>query len=113
MWWKEYAETAASNGIINGTGNGCFDGEEPVTREMLSAMIYRLIQKKNIELYDKKDNYGFSDESIISDYAKESVEFLFKKGIISGVTEKLFQPQTAATRAQTAKMIYGVLNEIK
>lgn len=113
MWWKEYAETAASNGIINGTGNGCFGGEEPVTREMLSAMIYRLIQKKNIELYDKKDNYGFSDESIISDYAKESVEFLFKKGIISGVTEKLFQPQTAATRAQTAKMIYGVLNEIK
>ena len=113
MWWKEYAEAAASNGITNGTGNDCFGGEEPVTREMLSAMIYRLIQKKNIELYDKNDNYNFSDESIISDYAKEAVKFLFEKGVISGVTEKLFQPQSAATRAQTAKMIYGVLNEIK
>ena len=54
----------------------------------------------------KSRSLKFFDENEIADYAKNSVELLYKKGIINGMDEGIFAPKAMVTRAQAAKMIY-------
>ena len=56
---------------------------------------------------------AFEDKDIISDYAIDSVAALYKLGVVNGISETQFDPQGKATRAQAAKIIYGVLNDLK
>ena len=51
----------------------------------------------------------FKDSNEISDYAKEAVGYLYSKGIISG-SEGRFNPKSNTTRAETATLIYKLLN---
>ena len=52
------------------------------------------------------------DTEEISDYAKDSVKTLVKKGIISGVGDNRYAPKSNATRAQAVQMIYKVIKDI-
>ena len=51
----------------------------------------------------------FSDDEMISDYAKDAVYTLRGAEIINGLSDKEFAPLENATRSQAAKMIYGLL----
>ena len=42
-----------------------------------------------------------------------SVAALYKMGIVNGVSETEFAPLDGATRAQAAKIVYGVLDLIQ
>ena len=54
----------------------------------------------------------FVDYENIADYAKEHVLSIYNLGIISGDENKNFNPDNFATRAEAAKMIYGMLVQI-
>ena len=58
---------------------------------------------------DRFSNISFADESIISDYALDSIKTLSEAGIINGMNDNNFAPFESATRAQAAKMIYEVI----
>ena len=45
----------------------------------------------------------------VSDYAKDAVNYLYKVGIINGVSETEFAPKTTATRAMAATIIASVM----
>ena len=51
----------------------------------------------------------FADNDEISDYAREAVSALAGSGIIDGVGDNTFAPNQTATRAQTAKLIWKLL----
>lgn len=53
----------------------------------------------------------FEDADSISDYAKNAVAALSSDGTINGIDGKRFAPQERLTRAQCAKMIYGIITE--
>lgn len=112
MWWNEYASIAAECGIVNGMGNGTFGGNGIINREMLAVMIARAIKAKNINLYDQNDGLIFNDEAYMSDYAKESIEYLAKKGIVTGIGENLYNPSSLVTRAEAAQIVYNVLKQL-
>ena len=61
-------------------------------------------------LYRERNNVTFTDESEISDYAKEAVSYLASAGIINGMGDGTFAPAGTVTRAQAAKVVYGLLN---
>lgn len=109
-WWKPYAESAAANGIVNGLPDGTFGGDDVMNREMLAVMADRVITAKEIALYDQNEgNACFDDIDMISDYAAEAVDRLYRKGVVSGVGKNLFAPSFSVTRAEAAQMIYNVL----
>ena len=56
-----------------------------------------------------KQEVLFSDLEGV-DWAKEAVEFLAQKGVLSGTGEGMFEPQRPVTRAEFAKMIYSAFN---
>ena len=71
-------------------------------------MLYNLLKSNNVQLI-KAQTEAFADDEQISDYAKEAVYALAGAGIINGVGDNHFQPQGNATRAQSAKVIFGAM----
>ena len=110
-WWEQYAKITAACGIMTGIGEGKFGGDSLITREMLAVTIDRVVNANKIELYPQNNVVDFRDSEEISDYAKESVERLALKGIVSGVGNKLFAPKLSVTRAEAAQIIYNVLKQ--
>ena len=56
-----------------------------------------------------KKNLDFADADNIADYAKDAVSKLTAKGIINGYEDNSFRPEGFATRAEAAKILYGLL----
>ncbi len=111
-WWSEYADIAAACGIMNGMGDGSFGGDTSITREMLAVTIDRVLAVKGIELYEQNETGEFSDSDVAEKYAREAIQRLAKKGVISGIGNNLFAPKLTVTRAEAAQIVYNVLKQL-
>ena len=107
-WHQSYVASAAANGIVFGMDEEHFGVGQNITREDMAVMVYRAA-KKTGKLSDAEQGTVFADENEISDYAKESVNTLKARGIMSGKGENRFEPKAYATRAEAAKMINGLI----
>ncbi len=106
-WSEEYILAAFENGIAGGMGDGIFAPEKPVTRQDAAVMLKRVCDKYGIELTNNEK--AFSDDDKIASYAKDSVKALSGAGVINGFEDGTFRPENTLTRAQAAKMIYGLI----
>lgn len=105
-----YIASAAKHGIVKGNDLGEFMIGKSITREDLCVILYRATSKK---LTYTKSNELFSDDSIISDYAKDAVYNMRGINIINGIGENQFAPKGNVTKAQAAKMIYEIVKAVK
>lgn len=108
-WSYECISIAASADIIKGSGDA-FRPTECITREDMAAILVRVLKYKNAYVSISEYDMPFSDVDMIADYAKESVNILYQKGVVSGKGNNEFAPKDNATRAEAAKMICGVLD---
>jgi len=110
-WFCPYVNIAYENNIVSGIGNGKFGTGELISRQDMVVMICNAIKAKDGVL--PAGELNFRDASQISDYAIEAVAALYKLGAVNGVSETHFDPLGNATRAQAAKIIYGVLDMLR
>lgn len=110
-WFRTYANKANELGIVSGIGEGIFGKGSNITRQDMAVMLYRAISYKGIKL--EKGTLDFMDNDNIADYAKEAVAAFAQAGIINGVGDGSFNPTGYATRAEAAKMIFGVYKLIR
>ena len=92
-YYEQAAAWVNENGVMSGYGNGAFRGGEPVTREQLVSVLWRYYGSPESE-----NDAEFSDESDISNYAVDAVNWAVSQGIISGVGNNRFNPKGTATR---------------
>lgn len=107
-WFYGYVAAAFTKGLINGDGSN-FRPNEDITRQDAAVIIFRFAENSG-----KKYTGGdltFEDADSISEYAKNAVAALSSDGTINGIDGKRFAPQERLTRAQCAKMIYGIITE--
>ena len=109
MWYTDAINIAAGIGIVKGTSENVFDINAPITRQDMMVILYRIKEHLGIK-GEKEKSAVISDYDEISDYAKDAVDFMVSKGIVNGVGENRVAPKDFATRAQSAKIIYGVLS---
>ena len=109
-WSEKYISSAVRLGIVSGVTDFEFMPETPITREQMAAIIYRALM-----LFDKSTGQRtvFDDDSQISDFAKDAVQCLAGRGIISGVGNNIFSPKAYVTRAQAAKIVYELLKTVE
>lgn len=103
-WYAGVAEWGVTNGIIREI-NGNFQPNEPVTRELMADMTYRLIRldyPDAIEL--NSTDAGYADETAISSQYRSVVNVLTNNGLLSGRGDNTFDPQGYLTRAEAAAM---------
>lgn len=100
-WYYSYVSTAYSMGYITGYPDGSFRPNDNITRADICTIVNRVLKAENTSVS------AFKDDSSIPSYAKDAVYALNSKGVINGYQDGTFAPLTFATRAQTAKIIYG------
>lgn len=103
-WFGGYVYAALERNIIKGIDADNFGSGLNITRQDIAVIICNSIQ-----IPSKEKSVEFIDEADIADYAKTAVDKLAGVGIINGTGEGAFSPDSYATRAEAAKMLYGAL----
>lgn len=103
-WYNTAVSTLASMGIINGRGNGVFDGEATITRAEFAAIAARF------------DSGAYSGADKFSDvgghWAAELINRAAAKGWILGYSDGSFKPDQSITRAEAMTLINRVLGRL-
>lgn len=106
-WSNSYINTAKNKKVITGMGNNMFGVGSNISRQDAAVIIYRSAKVKSIILKEKRAE--FADNAQISDYAIDAVGALVASDVINGMGNNLFCPEENLTRAQAAKIIYGLM----
>ncbi|MBR5239223.1 MAG: S-layer homology domain-containing protein [Clostridia bacterium] len=106
-WATSYIATAQQLGIVQGNADGTFGLGQKITRQDMAVMLYRTFKMLGIDLPEGTNE--FTDSNDIASYAKAAVSALEKQGIINGMGDGTFAPANNATRAQSAKVIYSMM----
>lgn len=123
-WYGPAVAWAVEKEIVNGVDDTRFAPEEPVSRQDLCVMLQRYMNAAEMkfavhpgdasrEEAGAEETAGAFQQEEIADYAKEAVEAFWQAGIIVSKEAGLFRPQAPATRAETAKLLYMMLNAEK
>lgn len=110
-WYCKFVNIAYEKGLVHGIGNGSFGVGMQISRQDMAVMICNALKQKGTEL--PAGELTFHDQSEIAEYAQTAVAALVAMGAVSGVSKTEFQPLGNATRAQAAKIIYGVLEKLQ
>ncbi len=109
-WYYPYLVKAYADGIVQGISNDSFGVGMQISREDAIVMLYRAGNLTNVMYSNKAEYIPFEDEC--SAYAQEAVEALAKSGIISGIGNNMLGARRSLTRAEAAKMVYGLFTFI-
>ena len=112
-WYTDAVVWAAANGIVLGYGDGKFGPGNMVTKEQLAAIIHRTQQAKGDLPPDMVADHEWLDWGEVSDWAKASVDALKMQGLFRDIPGEAFGPQTPATRAEIASVLYRYLSALK
>lgn len=96
---------AAENNIVTGDGDGKFRPNDEISREELSAILYRYAEMKGEDMSKLADLSGFVDADQIQAYAREAMAWANGAGLILGQPGNLLDPQGDATRAEVATIL--------
>lgn len=100
--YAPYVNWAASTGIISTTNKITFAPNAGVTREQLAVILTNYADTMGYDLPTAHKAVTFADQGQISSPAKTAVSTTQQAGILPGKDGNRFDPQTTATRAETA-----------
>ena len=107
-WYAPYITSAINAGYIQGQSGEYFGVGESIMRQDMATILYRALGNRNSSAV-----LNFTDTDSIAPYAKDAVSELVGLNIINGYEDGTFKPRGTATRAEAAKMIWGVYNLLK
>lgn len=107
-WYTPFIASAINAGYIQGQSNEYFGVGESIMRQDMATILYRALGERNSSAV-----LSFTDTDSIAPYAKDAISQLVGLKIINGYEDGSFKPRGTATRAEAAKMIWGVYNLIK
>lgn len=103
-WSYPYLVAIYKYGIMSGYSDTELGVKDNIKRQDLAVLIKEALEVKSVEL-DTEEKTPIADGESISDYAKESVNYLYRAGIISGMEDGSFMPHDFVTRAQAAVIL--------
>ena len=104
-WYNTAVRWAASNGIVEGYGNGYFGPEHKLTREEFATILYRYAKFKGYDVSNSKEIIYFVDVNQVGNYAVPALKWAYAEGIITGKTSVTLDPRGGATRAEAATIL--------
>ena len=88
-------------GIINGKSAETFSPDDSISREEAAAILDRLFAFICKPDAAEKSDKLYSDDGVISDWAKASVYSMKARGIMVGVSDDIFAPHELFSLEQT------------
>lgn len=107
MYYADGVAWAEKNGIVNGYGDGRFGPNDSVTRDQLTAILYRYVQYKGMSVKGTAGNFDeFTDTDEIAPFAVDALKWAVSVGLIKGMTTTTLEPRGTALRSQLAMILY-------
>ncbi len=95
-------------GLFDEVSKGKFGPQVPMTRQMLATALYRLAgSPADYSIYDTP----FRDVDGNATYAK-AVAWAYEKGVVNGMTDNTFAPNSSITREQIVTMFWRYAKNI-
>lgn len=98
--------------VAQGTSAATYEPLSNINREQLATMLCRVIKKYNDPSWNIAADADyilntsgvalFADDSEISDWAKPSVYFMAKNGIVKGISDTLFAPKNTTNQQEAS-----------
>ncbi len=104
-WYSTAVEWAKDKGVTSGVSDDRFAPNDVVTRQQLARFLCTYAELRNIDMPEGVNLEGFSDQKLIADWAKDSMEVAVAAGLVTGMTETTLAPRDDATRAQISLII--------
>lgn len=101
QWYTEAVLWAAENGLVLGIGDGRFAPEEPVSRQQLAVILWRMAGSPA----PTEGLERFADRQSVSDWAMEATAWCVQEGILQGVDAQTLGAGQTATRAEIATLL--------
>lgn len=113
-WYAKAVSAAAQSGIVNGTSKDRFTPDAPIKRQEMAAMLVRAyVHAMKLQQESISAGSGFTDLAESPDWVREAVETAHALGFVQGHTPSRFEPEGLTTRAESAQVIYNLLNKLK
>ena len=105
-WCYDALAWASSCGVINGYADGSFRPRNGISRQALSAMLYRYIGTCGKEIPVQDDVLAaFSDKNAVDPILLDAMSAMCSAGIVRGYQDNTLRPVNGASRAQVATML--------
>lgn len=104
-WFNKYIDYLEDKDVLSGYEDGTFRPMDTITRGEISAVIARA------QRYDLISYNGIFTDVTENDWAKDYIETLADKNIVSGYEDGTFGPYSPLTRAEAVAIINRVLVE--
>lgn len=98
-------------GITAGTSATTFSPSRPISREQAATMLAAVYRKLGGHVEGQTST--FADDNAISSWAKNSVYFMARHGIIVGTGNNNFSPQRSAQRQSCLIMALGMFQKLQ
>lgn len=105
-WYYDEMSAAVGIGLVNGTSNTTLEPNSRITRQQVCTMLSRAF---GIYAEDEKSCDSFTDGAKISSYARGAIGGLKEAGYLEGYLDGSVKPQAYITRAELAKLLYGLV----
>lgn len=102
-WYAQYINSAIRAGYVQGQSDEYFGIGESIMRQDMATILFRGLGSQNSGV-----TLNFTDNDAIAPYAMDAVSEFVGLGIINGYVDGSFNPRGTATRAEAAKVIWGV-----
>ncbi|WFR61478.1 S-layer homology domain-containing protein [Paenibacillus amylolyticus] len=103
-WFAPEIKAAVHHEMVQGMGNGKFAPHALVTREQASKIIANVVRKIRPEPLTSPKS--FTDQTDVSDWAKEEVQELAGLYMITGYEDGSFRPMQHLSRSEAAALIF-------
>lgn len=100
-WYTSYVNAAYENGFVVGKGKGVFAPNDTLTRAEAATMIVNACGYKQAQ--ESKNTFTDISNAWYTDYIKAA----YDNKIVSGKSEKTFDPNGNVTRAEYVMMLYN------
>lgn len=105
-WCYSYVASAFNNKLVYGISETTFGKGSNISRQDMAVIAYRAA-KDSGKIHIGREMITFSDDYLISDYAREAIEALYTTGVLNGSDGEL-RPLSTATRAEASVIIYNL-----
>lgn len=111
-WARGYVGALVSMNITKGKTKTLFGAKDKLTREQMATFFVRAMGMEEFAeglLLTGMIELNFADEADIDEYAKANVAFAQHIGLIKGIGNNRFAPDSNAERQAVARLIYEVV----
>lgn len=109
-WFASFVATMVKNGFVSGYPDGTFKPNGHITRNEMAKILSNVLEVEVTEEEVATILDSFSDSSDIPKWARLSVAEVVKAELIVGDTNKKFNPNKTATRAEAVTVVFRLFN---